>query len=204
MKRYLLTSIVVFVFHLSALTQTTHTINASGFSFSPPTITISVGDIVSFDVGSSHPVLEVSMSTWNSNGNTPLAGGFTFPSGSGDKMLNAEGTYYYICENHISSGMKGRIIVSTATNVNDLKSFKDFKVFPNPLNTNQLTIENISYSNPEFELAIFDITGKSKIVMNGNLKNKQLVVDCSELVSGIYIIQLFVDNTSYTSRIIKN
>lgn len=95
----------------------TWTVTSSGNNFSPATLTISVGDNVNFNIASIHDVLEVSQTTWNSNGTTPLPGGFSTPNGGG--MISASslgiGTHYYVCTPHASQGMKGRIIVQACS-----------------------------------------------------------------------------------------
>lgn len=94
---------------------TTHTITNSGLSFTPSTLTINVGDTVTWNIGGSHNVVEVSQSTWNSNGNTPLTGGFSTPFGGGTVVFTSTGTHYYVCSPHASSGMKGTITVEQKT-----------------------------------------------------------------------------------------
>merc|ERR1711975_133496 len=54
---------------------TEYTISNSGLTFTPETLVVSVGDEVTFSVGSIHPVVEVSAETWMMNGSTPLDGG---------------------------------------------------------------------------------------------------------------------------------
>lgn len=94
---------------------TTHTVTNSGLTFSPSTLTINVGDTVVWNIGSNHNVVEVSQSTWNSNGNTPLSGGFTTPFGGGTVVFSSTGTHYFVCSPHASSGMKGTITVEQKT-----------------------------------------------------------------------------------------
>jgi hypothetical protein len=56
----------------------------------------------------------VSQATWNANGTTPLPGGFSVPFGGG-MVLPSQlgiGTHYYVCQAHVSFGMKGKIIVT--------------------------------------------------------------------------------------------
>lgn len=87
---------------------------SSGFAFSPDAVTINVGDSVNFQLGNIHNALEVSQSTYNANGTTPLSGGFSVPFGGG-WVLPANlsvGVHYYVCTNHASMGMKGTITVS--------------------------------------------------------------------------------------------
>ncbi|MCB2204575.1 T9SS type A sorting domain-containing protein [bacterium] len=113
-------SLVLYCFALVCLLSgsvlaTTHTVVNSGFSFSPSSLTINVGDTVVFNLGSAHNVVEVSQATWNANGNTPLSGGFTLPFGGGTLIFSTAGTEYYVCSPHASSGMKGTINVVQTT-----------------------------------------------------------------------------------------
>ncbi len=197
-------SIVFFIFcYLGSLAQATHTISVSGFSFNPDDITISIGDTVFFDGNSEHPILEVTQDSWEENGNTPLSGGFSFPSGVGKISFDEEGTHYYICENHISSGMKGKITVSATTSAKMMKS-ESIKIYPSPLNEDYLTVFLPDKEEAIFNLVIYDITGKPKISEIYSVSNDIIKVDCSNLASGLYILQLKNNKTGFTSRFIKN
>jgi plastocyanin len=94
----------------------THEISNEGFAFVPDDVSIQVGDTVEFTVGSPHPVLEVSQETWENNGTTALSGGFSVPPGDGKVSFTETGTHYYVCENHVGSGMKGIIRVEEEGN----------------------------------------------------------------------------------------
>jgi plastocyanin len=203
MKRSIITLVFFFSFCLITNAQTTHTINISGFTFSPNDITINVGDTVFFNGSSLHPVLEVSVDTWNAEGNTALSGGFSFPSGVGKIAFNSEGTHYYICENHISSGMKGKINVSTATKLENADILKDIQIYPNPLDGDYLTISNISIKSSPLEIKIYDLTGKIKIESKENTTASQFKIDCYDLSAGIYIVQLKNGNIISSSKLVK-
>lgn len=203
MKRIIFTPFFLIAFYLGTLAQTTHTINISGLTFSPSNLAISVGDKVVFNGSSNHPIAEVSMSTWDANGNTVLAGGFSFPSGVGEKTFNTEGTYYYICQNHISSGMKGKITVSAVTSINGQNFSEGINIFPNPLKSDFLTISFNKNPSAEIEIVIFDITGKSIIVKSEILDNNQVIIDCSHLLSGLYILQVDINNYVSTKKFVK-
>ncbi len=108
----LLTSIpVVLVPSQAAANPQTHTVTNAGFTFSPADITINAGDSVQWQLASIHDVVEVTQQTWNANGNTPKAGGFSTSFGGGTVKFDTPGTYFYVCELHASIGMKGRVIV---------------------------------------------------------------------------------------------
>jgi plastocyanin len=90
---------------------TTHVITASGVTFSPSSLNVASGDTIDFAIGGSHDAVEVAQSDWIAEADVPLPGGFAVPFGGGMIVLNDTGTYYYICQAHIVSGMKGTITV---------------------------------------------------------------------------------------------
>ncbi len=92
-------------------------IETVGMTFSPDTIVCDVGDTINFILGSSHNAVEVSDSTWLAGGNTSN-GGFSFGYGAAGVFIPEEcHTFYYVCQPHASSGMKG-VIVAHHTPVN--------------------------------------------------------------------------------------
>jgi len=91
----------------------TVTVSNAGNSFTPSAITINVGDSVQFNIAGSHDVVEVSLATYNANGNTSN-GGFALPFGGGTLSGLATGTYYYVCTPHAAGGMKGTVTVNAA------------------------------------------------------------------------------------------
>lgn len=96
---------------------TVTSVTNSGFTFSPANITITQGDSVSFTLQASHNAVEVSQTTYNANGTTPLGGGFSVGFGANQQLVTglSVGVHYYVCSNHASSGMKGTITVTAAT-----------------------------------------------------------------------------------------
>ena len=88
-----------------------------GNTFSSATITINFGDTVNFLISGSHDAREVSLMTWNANGNTALFGGFQTNFGGGMVYPNqlGIGSHYYVCTPHASMGMKGIIIVQNCS-----------------------------------------------------------------------------------------
>ncbi len=112
MKSVIVLSLVM-VFASSGLC-TTHTIVSSGFTFSPDTLTVNIGDTVQFSIASIHDAVEVSQTTWNAD-DTTSNGGFRVPFGGGFAVLTAPGIHYYVCQAHVTSmGMKGTITVNAA------------------------------------------------------------------------------------------
>ena len=84
-----------------------------GNTFSPDTLTVTVGDSVTFNIDSTHNAVEVDQATWLANGTTSN-GGFNIPFGGGTFTPTAAQTYYYVCQPHAGGGMKGVIVASAA------------------------------------------------------------------------------------------
>jgi plastocyanin len=99
--------------------QQTRVITNQGLQYSPDTLQVSSNDSVEFDVGPTHPTVQVSAATYAANGGTPLQGGFDYQSGAGTFLVSdvaAPGeTIYYVCQAHVGSGMKGVIEVEQSS-----------------------------------------------------------------------------------------
>ncbi|MDP7430336.1 MAG: plastocyanin/azurin family copper-binding protein, partial [Flavobacteriales bacterium] len=145
MKKYL--SLLFSIYFLSLNAQNSHTIMAvaGGITFSPDTLTITIGDTISFNIGSTHNAVEVSDSTWIANG-TASNGGFNIPFGGGAFIPTTVQAYYYVCQPHVTMGMKGVIIAnalpiygctdSTACNYDSLATIDDSScVYPTSTTT---------------------------------------------------------------------
>ena len=97
---------------LSFLTFTTgfsQTITNSGLIFNPDTLQVTLGDNINFNISANHNAVEVSETTFNNNGSTSN-NGFNIPYGGGSWTADSIKTYYYVCQPHASTGMKGVII----------------------------------------------------------------------------------------------
>ena len=78
----------------------------------PAALTIAVGDTVEFQLGGSHNAVEISEETYNSEGTTPLSGGFMVGFGETAQVtFDQAGTHYYVCTPHATFGMFGTITV---------------------------------------------------------------------------------------------
>ncbi|HNW69304.1 MAG TPA: T9SS type A sorting domain-containing protein [Bacteroidales bacterium] len=182
---------------------TVWTITNSGFTFSPATITITLGDSVNFNLGSIHDAVEVDQATWNANGATPLPGGFATPLGGGmvlpDKLT--VGTHYYVCSVHVgSSGMKGIITVQNPTNIAVNELDNNISFYPNP-------VKSVLYFNLNFpetqimQLRLLNIAGQELLGME--VKNGANNIDLENLTVGLYYVMLTSDKKHlYTTKII--
>lgn len=195
---------IVLMFAGLAGYSTTWTITSPGFTFSPVTLTIMSGDDVNFDIDGIHAVVEVSQTTWNNNGNTPLPGGFDTPFGGG--MVTASeltiGTHWYVCSPHSSKGMKGIIIVQNTTGTEESRPPANISIYPNPTSGKiQLLMESLSGTD-HYDLKVFDMQGR-KVYAESKLEPQALnEIDLSDQVKGLYYVTLFDGIEIYNRKII--
>jgi plastocyanin len=198
--------LTIFVSYRSV--SVTHTILNSGFSFSPSTLTINLGDTVKFVLASIHNAREVSQTTWNANGTTSN-GGFETPFGGGNVLLAQTGTHYYVCVNHAFMGMKGQIVVTPSSDVqisnnNVPSSFNLAQNFPNPFNPST----KISFSLPQkshVTIKIYNAIGiEIKTLVDGETDagTHEIEFNGSNLASGIYFYRLLTPSYTDTKRLV--
>lgn len=205
MRKYLVILLLVCPLFVSG--QSTHQITASGFMYMPDSLVIQVGDAVEFSVGATHPTVEVSKESWEANEATPLANGFSAPSGTETIAFSEAGTFYYVCENHISSGMKGRIFVEAATGINDMKSrdIDNLEIYPNPLQHYAFLDFNLLH-NENITIALYNLLGsKVKTFYQSKFPagSYHISLNFSELPHGVYYVNIETNNISKSLKIIK-
>lgn len=189
MKAKILLLILFLITNLACYSTTWQITTVSGqFAFSPASLTISEGDDVNFILSGIHDAVEVSQTTWQANGVTPI-GGFSVPFGGG--LVPASeltvGTHYYVCTNHASLGMKGMIIVENLTGISEVKKEAVMSVYPNPATKFIYIVFGESGSSP-LSYDLIDLTGK--IVMTGKSNERTTLVDINALPPGIYIVRI--------------
>ena len=178
-------------------------IGTSGFTFSPANVIVNQGDIVRFNVTDGHPVIQVSQSTWNANGTTALPGGFSFPLGSGDFTATTPGTFYYVCGNHASLGMKGTITVNGVSAISDSQIKDEINIFPNPAENFVIFQNNGRLSTPEIQ--IVDFMGRMvKVFQEPLILNEQVRLNIDNLKSGMYFIVVKTERGTIVKRFLKS
>lgn len=165
---------------LVASAQTTYELTNVGNTFSPAVINMLVGDQVHIDISAPHTCTEVSQATWNANGSTSN-GGFDFGPGENTLTLDVPGTYYFVCIPHASMGMKGQIIVSTSTGVEEAQEMPSLLLLPNPAsNSVQLT-----GTTAEMRVQVMDMMGKRVLDASPGVSG---ILDVSGLAAGTYAV----------------
>ena len=180
---------------------TVWTIANSGDNFAPTTVTIATGDTVVFNITSSHDAVEVSQATYNANGNTPLASGFSVPLGGGTVLpvKLPSGQHWFVCTPHATMGMKGIINVTAPTAITDVLAKTEITVSPNP-SSNYLTVAS-SLGLKNVKYGVVDMTGKT--LMSGLLLEKDTQINIEGLASGNYFLQLGNGIAKRTIKVVK-
>lgn len=183
---------ILSVIFFAAAKAATFTIFNSGITYTPSVINAVVGDTIVFSA-SGHPTLEVSQTTWNANGTTALPGGFSFPSGTGQVILTATGTRYFVCTAHIGAGMKGQINVTSPSSIGNIITAMGGKgiVYPNPVSGPISIIAGNGFINKNVTLRIFDMTGRmvhSQNYMTGVYGD--IITDVAFLQQGFYFAEV--------------
>jgi plastocyanin len=193
--------LVILLMYSLTMVHAKNEITNVGLTFNPATLTILPGENVTFTLEVAHNAVEVSKDTWDANGNTPLAGGFSVPFGGGE-VLPAQlpaGTHYYVCTPHAGVGMKGIIIVGTPTGIEENQALKEISIFPNPA-TDRITVKAGS-NLLGTRYSITDQNGNQ--MLNGKIEGEITAVSLGRLSTGIYFISV-EGNNRRSFKVIKN
>lgn len=178
------------------------TVNSSGNTYTPASITITLGDSVNFVIASSHDAREVSQTTYNANGNTILTGGFQTSFGGG-LVLPAQlsvGTHYYVCTPHAQLGMKGLIIVQNATSIVENQLQTTISIYPNPSNGNfQLEIDGPQFTK-SCKVEIYNI--QEQKIYQSLITNSKSNINVNNEPNGIYFVRIYGETEIYERKII--
>ena len=176
-------------------------------TFSPSEVTITQNDVITFTLLTFHNAVEVSQATWNTNGATPLSGGFNVPFGGGTLLGSglSIGIHYYICENHINLGMKGTITVETVASVPELNTQQDVTIYPNPAKDN-LTVQYNNATSQVLEINLYDLQGKLVSVLIpktevAGIYSRSISIN-NGIRGGIYIVRILSGEKTTFQKVI--
>jgi plastocyanin len=174
-----------------------------GFTYSPNSLNVLVGDTVKWEGDfNMHPLSSTSVP----------AGAPSFHNGSGSAFaypVKIAGTYHYQCDNHFSFGMIGSFVAAT-TGVEEKQTFRQpgsFQLeqnFPNPFNSSTV----IGFSLPVSQrvlLKVFSIAGQYiTTLIDGNLPAGSFRVhfDGNALASGMYYYRLVTELYADTKQFV--
>lgn len=163
------------------------TINTSGITYSPNDLTVEVGDVITIQASGTHPLVQVSEATWNSNGKTELPGGWGTKTASYTFTVETEGVIYYVCANHVGAGMKGKITVNAKTSVNTIESEKNVLVFPLSNNPGSVQVILTDEMKQNSTIMIYNVSGQLQHTFS--LQEKNSILNTS-LKKGVYFYQI--------------
>jgi plastocyanin len=178
-----------------------HTVSATNtqFTFNPSTVTANVGDTVAFSLGSIHTASQVDSATWAANSSSPHIG-FSFGGGIHGVQVASPGIYYYICDNHASMGMKGRIIVTDPSAVPTITaSSGTLNVSPNPFVRSTIIKTNLPEGKKN-TMKIIDLTGRC--VYEKENVSSEFPLELTGLHSGTYLMTIRADDMLLEKKIV--
>jgi plastocyanin len=167
---------------------TTYTVTTSGFTYTPDSIKAQVGDTIIFNVAfANHPTVEVDSATWAAKGGTALTGGFSATTGASmTVVLTKSGTHYYVCQFHVSSGMRGRILVRSKTTglADEPETSKQVAVYPVPA---MHTVHIAPVSSSAYTYTMTNLMGQT-VLSDLSAATGIRTIDVAILPSGMYIL----------------
>lgn len=195
--------IAVFAGLTLQVNATKHTVTISGFAYSPALLNANMGDTVIISASASHPLLQVGKATWNNDETTALAGGFGPTTKNFTFTLTSSDTIYYICTAHVTFGMKGKIVISQVSGINEIATVDvSVALYPNPV-TATGTVKVSSYSNNPVTVSLFSINGQLEkdlssraILINGD---SYYQFDATRLPSGNHFVMV----TNGRNKVVK-
>ena len=192
-NKILLNSLLIFVILAGiGLSQTTHDVTVSNFSFSPAELIITVGDAVRWtNVSGTHNVL-ADDNSFTSGPAAPAPWEFTH-------TFTTAGNNPYYCQPHGGpggQGMSGVVVVQNAVSVPEdeliANKFELMQNYPNPFNPStriSFAIPNAAFVN----LKVYDVIGSEIATLVSEEKqagNYQIDFNAADLTGGIYFYQI--------------
>lgn len=161
----------------------------SGFTYSPPSVNATVGDVVTIEASSTHPLVQVDQATWNANGTTPMSGGWGTQTANYTFTVTTVGDIYYVCGAHAGMGMKGMITVGAASISQVTAAAYSVSLFPNPVTSGEFTVKAEGYTGSDGKLMIYNTAGQ--LLESHNLNGVATPVR-TKLPAGAYMYTVMV------------
>lgn len=198
----------IFLFSILAISMkaTSYTVSISGFAYSPASLTVTVGDVVTISASGSHPLAEVSQTTWNANGTTTLSTGFGTKTSNYTFTITSASDIYYVCTNHVSMGMKGMITVSSVGVKEQNDMIGNISMFPNPAK-DKFSVKFNSTENGTVSAKLYSICGQEveSLIVNKefNAGITTLNFDLqNNIPAGVYFVQLNYNSKKVIRKLI--
>lgn len=182
------------------------TVTIIGTTYSPSALTVSVGDVVTIEASNLHPLTEVSQATWNANGNTVLSSGFGIKTSNYTFTITSVNTIYYVCQVHASSGMKGQIIVSSASTKEQNTIITNINLLPNPAKE-RVSVKFKSSENGLLTIKMYSVCGQEvqSLLLNKEFYSgdNSFIIELQNSISaGIYLAEFNFNSRKIVKKII--
>jgi plastocyanin len=180
---------------LTAANAAVHTVNVADFSFSPSSMTVTVGDTIRWVwVSGTHTTTSTSVptgaSSWNAN--------ITSSSTTFSYVVPAAGTYNYRCSIHPTS-MMGSFTATSGVGIIKNNSSSAIVLFPNPAK-DKLTITHDAVD----AIRIYDMVGATIMNQPVEATETKTVIEVGTLPSGVYFVNTMKDGiVTDTRRLVK-
>jgi plastocyanin len=176
----------------------TFTVSVSGFAYSPNTLTVTVGDMVVFTgISGTHPTAQVDATTYAANGTTTLSSGWGVKTSNFTVSISSPGTIYYVCQNHVGSGMKGTITVNSTGVKENTNILQGFSLFPNPAQSD-IKVGFSLGTTTEVSVKLFNLLGQEISVLSPSAPFSQGNYNLS------FALPLYINNGTYFVAITAN
>jgi len=189
MKAKLTLCTALFVFSFSRAWATNYTITFASNFYSPDSLWIQVGDVVTWSGSfSSHPLESTSVPN----------GAATFSSSTGTSYsytVTVAGTYNYHCSFH---NFKGVLIVSSPNSITEPALTTEINIYPNPA-TNQLFVE--TKGTLVEEMNIYNAAGN--LVQSTKPQTLNFKLETANYPAGVYIAEIKTKEASVKRRWVK-
>ena len=181
---------------MSASNAAIHTVTVADFSFTPSSVSATVGDTIRWVWASgTHTTTSTSVPSGASSWNSPIdASNQTF-----DYVVSTAGTYNYNCAFHPTM-MTGTITVTSGTGIADNAASLNLGTYPNPFK-DRITLTHTSGD----AVTILNMVGEVVAKFNLEAANTKTVLDLSILPSGVYFVNTVKEGSIIvTKRIVKS
>lgn len=191
-----------------SIKATSFTITTVGFAYSPASLTVTAGDVITIQTTTAHPTAQVDAATWNANGTSTVTGGWGVQTNNYTFTASVVGTMYYVCTSHVlSMQMKGKIDVVPTVGINEKTAFlNNFELFPNPA-TNTIGLNFSLNANSSLSAKLFNVLGQEVCVLisNTNLQdnNYSYKLDVpANIPSGTYFVLITANENRFTKKLV--
>lgn len=189
--------LVLFIISLfQAIYATEYSITITGLAYTPDSLHAEIGDVITISASTTHPLVQVSQTDWEANSTNQLQGGWGEKTENYTFTVNSTDDIYYVCSNHVGSGMKGKIIVSDVTAIESYFKKTDIELYA--IHESQGALQPLHIKNDDlpFKVVIYNVSGK-KIV--------EYLINSNDIIytglnSGVYIYTIIDQSNAIRGR----